>query len=161
MARANFPMASDNFGPPPPIILFFRQRRRITIERTKTISIGQRVPRQLLNIARCYACFASIRFSNDVADDRVKRKYGTECYLLFDNLPSVNQTYRLNFKKGTRQSNADSLWRDLIGILAANKILLKKSFFANKKGFYGLAESGRTHKRDGRYLAAKYTIFLP
>lgn len=34
--------------------------------------------------------------------------------------------------------------------MAANKILREKSFFAYKKGFYGLAESGRAHKRDGR-----------
>lgn len=32
---------------------------------------------------------------------------------------------------------------------------------ANKKAFYDLAESGRAHKRDGRYLAAKYSTFLP
>ena len=35
-------------------------------------------------------------------------------------------------------------------ILAANKILREKSFFASKKSFYGLAESARPHKRDGR-----------
>lgn len=62
----------------------------------------------------------------------------------------------------TEESSGDSLRTDLIGmILAANKIFCEKSFFANKKGFYGLAESGRAHKRDGRYLAAKYTTFLP
>lgn len=61
------------------------------------------------------------------------------------------------------ESNVDRRRRgDLIGIiLAANKILREKSFFANKKGFYGLAESGRAHKRDGRYLPDKYTTFLP
>jgi hypothetical protein len=32
---------------------------------------------------------------------------------------------------------------------------------ASKKALYDLAESGKAHKRDGRYLAAKYSAFLP
>lgn len=38
---------------------------------------------------------------------------------------------------------------------------LREIVSANKKAFYDLAESGRAHKRDGRYLAAKYSTFLP
>lgn len=40
---------------------------------------------------------------------------------------------------------------------------LREIVSANKKAFYDLAESGRAHKRDGRYLLAKYreSTFLP
>jgi len=38
---------------------------------------------------------------------------------------------------------------------------LREIVSTNKKAFYDLAESGRVHKRDGRYLAAKYSTFLP
>lgn len=81
-----------------------------------------------------------------------------KCSLQFENYADSATRFKgdLKFEKESRRQVG--FYRNDIG---SKQDPLREIVFANKKAFYDLAESGRAHKRGGRYLAAKYSTFLP